>query len=78
MENHGALVGWGHYDNGDRLLFRMETVQSNEALNHHDPDVLRVLMSKQQAFVLGNYLINLSGQTAIDQNKRSWFRRLFG
>lgn len=78
MENFGALVGWGHHDNGNRLMFRLETVPSNEALDRHEPDVLRILMTKQQAFVLGNYLIKHSGQSAVDQNERGWFRRLFG
>jgi hypothetical protein len=35
-------------------------------------------MTKQQAVVLGTYLIELSGQSASEPKDRSWFRRLFG
>jgi hypothetical protein len=78
VESHGALVGWMHQDLGDRILLRLESMPSTAALDAKDPDLSRLLMSKQQAFVLGSYLIQASGQSAIDPNDRSWFRRLFG
>lgn len=78
MESHGAVVGWIHQDLGDRILLRLESIRSTAALDAKDPDISRVLMSKQQAFVLGSYLVGASGQSAIDPNDRSWFRRLFG
>ena len=78
MDSFGALVGWGHSDIGERLMLRLESMQSSEALDRHDPDIFRILMTKQQAFVLGNYLIEKSGKPAVDQTERGWFRRLFG
>ena len=78
MENHGALVGWTHHDIGDRLMLRLESVRSVASADTHDPDLLRLLMTKQQAAVLGNYLIRLSGQSAVHPKERGWFRRLFG
>ena len=78
MEAHGALVGWGHHDNGDRLMLRLETIRSSGAAERREPDIFRILMSKQQAVVLGTYLIEQAGQSGLDPLNRSWFRRLFG
>lgn len=78
MESHGALVGWTHQQAGDRIMLRIESVRSTEAAEKHDPDLFRFLMTKQQAGLLGNYLVSLSGQTPASPNDRTWFRRLFG
>lgn len=78
MESYGALVGWTHQEIGDRVLLRLESVQSLEAANAHDPDLYRMMLTKQQAAVLGNFLLQISGSTAADPKERSWFRRLFG
>lgn len=78
MESHGALVGWTHRSAGDHLMLSVESVRSKAAADRHDPDIFRFLMTKQQAAVLGNYLIELSGQSASDPKDRSWFRRFFG
>lgn len=77
MESHGALVGWSHQDFGDKLLLRVETVSSSEAAHDHTPDVLRVLLTKQQAGVLGTYLFELSGQTPPRRGDRGLLKRLF-
>ncbi len=77
MESFGALVGWTHQEAGDRIMLRIESVRSTEAAEKHNPDMFRFLMTKQQAAVLGNYLVGLSGQTPADPNDRGWFRRLF-
>lgn len=78
METYGALVGWTHHDAGGRILLRLESVRSTAAADRHEPDLFRVLMTKQQAAVLGNYLMQISGQSAHDPRDRSWFRRFFG
>jgi hypothetical protein len=78
MESHGALVGWSHQDFGDKLLLRVETVNSSEAAHDHTPDVLRVLLTRQQAGVLGTYLFELSGQTQPRRGDRGLLKRLFG
>jgi len=75
MENYGALVGWTHHDNGERLMLKLESLRTSAA---EEPDLFRCIMTKQQAAVLGNYLIEVSGQTRIDPRDRTWFRRLFG
>ncbi|MXP42531.1 hypothetical protein GRI75_12860 [Altererythrobacter soli] len=76
MDNQGALVGWHHQDLGDRVLLALQTRQ--RAGDPDDFDVLRVLMTKNQAAVLGNYLFQVSGQTPPSADERSWFRRMFG
>ena len=78
MENHGALVGWTHNDLGDRVLLRLESFRSAAEADQKDPDLYRLLLTKQQAVVLGNYLIKISGQTGVNSKDRTWFRRLFG
>ena len=78
MESYGALVGWTHHDAGERIMLRLESVRSTEAAERHDPDLFRILMTKQHAAVLGNYLLQLSGQTPVGPDDRSWLRRLFG
>ncbi len=78
MESHGALVGWSHQDLGDKLLLRIESVSSSAAAKEHDPDILRLLLTKQQAGVLGNYLFEICGQTPPRPGDRSLLKRLFG
>lgn len=78
MESFGALVGWTHHDAGDRIMLRLESVQTSEAAKTHDPDLFRFLMTKQQAAILGNYLMQASGQQPVDPKERGWFRRHFG
>jgi hypothetical protein len=78
MESYGALVGWTHHEMGERIMLRLESVSTTEAAASHDPDLFRFLMTRQQAAVLGTYLMRLSGQTPADPSDRGWFRRLFG
>jgi len=78
IESFGALVGWTHHDAGERIMLRIESVQTSDAAKQHDPDLFRVLMTKQQAAILGQYLVRISGQTPMVPKKRGWFRRRFG
>lgn len=78
MESYGALVGWTHHGAGEHVMLRLESVQSSEAAERRDPDLFRLLMTKQQAAVLGTYLMGLSGQTFVEPRRSSWFRRFFG
>lgn len=78
VESFGALVGWSHHDTGDHIMLRLESVQSSEAARKHDPDLFRCLMTRQQAAILGNYLVRLSGHSPVVPKKPGWFRRHFG
>lgn len=77
MENHGALVGWTHQELGDRIMLRVESVRSIEAADKHEPDLMRFMLTKQQAAILGNYLLHISGKEASNRKKFGLFRRLF-
>ena len=78
MDAYGALVGWTHEDLGDRVVLRIQSMQSSAQVEDHEPDSLRLLMSKQQAALLGNNLMQIAGQTLPSTRDRSWFRRMFG
>ena len=76
MESHGALVGWTHQDLGSRLMLNIETVANLKAAENHVPDVLRVVMTRNQAAILGSYLVTQSGLA--QPERPGLFRRLFG
>ncbi len=78
MNSHGALVGWTHQDLGDNLIFSVESVSDSEAAKRHEPDILQLVMTKNQAATLAEYLMRASGHSFTNQDERSWFRRLFG
>jgi hypothetical protein len=75
MENHGALVGWTHQELGDQLMLKIETVQSMQAAKTHDPDILRIMLTRNQASILGRYLVNQSGLP--QANRPGLLKRLF-
>lgn len=75
-ESVGALVGWSHHDTGETILLKLESARSSAALAEKDLDVTRLLMTKQQALVLGHYLMRLSGET-IQPARRSWMPHLW-
>jgi hypothetical protein len=78
MQTYGALVGWTHQELGDRVLLRIQSIRSAAQADQEGPDLFRFLLTKQQAAVLGNYLTQISGQTAADPRERTWLRRMFG
>jgi hypothetical protein len=75
MENHGALVGWTHQALGDRLVVNIETVANMTAADSHRPDVLRIMMTRNQASILGGYLVSQSG--LLPPQRPGLFKRLF-
>ena len=78
MDWYGALVGWTHEDLGDRVLLRVQSMQPSAQAEAHEPDTLRLLMSKEQAALLGNKLMQIAGETPPSRREGSWFRRMFG
>ncbi|QFT77464.1 hypothetical protein [Erythrobacter sp. THAF29] len=78
MEHFGALVGWTHQDHGERILLRLETVSSRDEIEKNEPDIARIMLTKQQAGVLANYLFKLSGGAPARTAKQGFFRRVFG
>src|ERR1043166_2727945 len=76
VEIGGALVGWNHVDLGDKVLLVVQSLR--EGGPRDKPDEWRLLLTKSQAAVLGNYLGQASGMPMPAPRERSWFRRLFG
>ena len=75
MESYGALAGWNHLDHGSYVMLKLESFRSKDALDERDLDNFRVFLTKQQALLLGNYLIKLSEQSVISRKQKSWLRR---
>ena len=71
-------MGWTHADHGESVLLRIETVRSARDAANREVDITRVLLTKQQAIVLANYLAKVAGQELLDQKRPCFFRRLFG
>ena len=78
MDSYGALVGWTHEDLGDHLVLRIQSMQSAAQIEGQEPDTFRLLMSKQQAVLLGNNLMQVAGETIPRKGDRTWLRRMFG
>lgn len=74
--SYGALVGWTSDDLNDRIMLRLE---SFDAQDHRDPDDIHthhLLMTKNQAVLLSNYLLKQIGEAPPAKTKRGFFRRL--
>jgi biofilm regulator BssS len=73
---HGALVGWTSQNLGGRLVLRLQSVTKPAPHSQDDVHSFYFVMDENQAVQLGNYLFELTGQTAPRKRKRSWFDRL--
>lgn len=75
--SYGALVGWKSDDLHDKIVLRMQIVSKPPP---HAPDDIHhsvVVMNKNQAVQLGNYLFQAAGLAKL-KKRRTWFRRFFG
>lgn len=75
-ESYGALVGWKSDDLYDRIILRLETVTTPPPHRREDITKSVIIVDKNQAVQLGNYLFEISGQTK-PPRRLSWFARLF-
>jgi hypothetical protein len=62
-ETYGVLVGWSHHAFQDKLDVRLQVVQSTRKLERDEIDAHHVVMTREQAAVLANYLFKVSGHT---------------
>ncbi len=75
-DSYGVLVGWTHAEFNGKLDLRL---QSANALLHskpHDIHAHHLMLTHNQALLLGNYLLNVSGQKPPQRRKKSWLKRL--
>jgi biofilm regulator BssS len=73
----GALVGWSSQDLGDRILLRLENVTSPPPHERDDVHCATLLLNKQQAVLLGEYLYKASGETDTHRRRPGLIDRLF-
>ena len=78
MEYHGALVGWTHQELNDRIMLSIETFEGAKSGAKHDPDTIRILMTKNQAGILSEYLAKASGYAASRPKRKGFFARYLG
>ena len=56
------LAGWTHSEFTDRLDFNLQRYVSSRRKVPEDVDLHHIVMTKNQATVLANYLFQISGQ----------------
>lgn len=75
-ESYGVLINWGMQRLGSKLDLKLQCVDSTRSERRNALDDLHVVMTREQAAVLANYLYEVSGNTP-PQPRRSWLRRWF-
>lgn len=77
VDSYGALVGWKAEDLHDRIVLRMQFVHKPPPHSRDDVHHSVLVIDKNQAVQLGNYLFEITGQTK-PASRPSWFGRLIG
>ncbi|MEJ2409751.1 MAG: hypothetical protein P8Y58_01625 [Novosphingobium sp.] len=77
-ESSGVLVGWRSQDLGNRLVLKLQLVQKSSPHGSRDVHTEFVVMDKNQAVQLGNYLFRVTGQTPPAKPARRLLARIFG
>ncbi|MEO7248053.1 MAG: hypothetical protein ABIW31_06325 [Novosphingobium sp.] len=76
MDTYAILVGWEHADCAGNFDLRLQTRLSSGHLAQREVETFHILMTPQQAAILGNYLFQITGQTPPEKPKgrlRRWF-----
>jgi len=62
VEDFGVLVGWSHTPCGSGINVRMQSAESQAALQRGQIDARHFLMTRNQALLLARYLLEMTGQ----------------
>lgn len=62
-ETYGVLVGWSHSPCGSGINLRVQSAQSQNALQAGRIDAHHLLMTRNQALLMARYLLDTTGQT---------------
>ena len=62
-ESYGVLVGWSHSPCGRGINLRVQSAQSQDALQAGRIDAHHLLMTRNQALLMARYLLETTGQT---------------
>lgn len=77
-DNFGVLVGWTHQRVSGHLILSLESVHTLEQSKLVGLDKLHLHLMLNQATVLGNFLLSVSGQAPTARPQMSFWARLFG
>lgn len=77
QELSGVVVGWKHRTFARNIHLTVQSTSRGQptpcTVNTHN-----LLMTRSQAMLLANYLMQLSGFEAQPRRRRNWIARLFG
>lgn len=76
-DSYGVLVGWKHTSVSDKLILQLQTMLADGQAQKGSIDTNHVVMTRQQATVLANYLLQMAGSSPPPQ-RRSRLERWFG
>lgn len=65
MKGYGAIVGSRDRNLADRIVVTIESFDADDTKRSKKPHEFHLLTNKEQAAVLGNCLIEISGQTSV-------------
>ncbi len=75
-ESYGFLVGWSHNEFNGRLDLRMQCARSHTDSRPSDIESHHFMMTRNQALVLANYLLAVTGQKAPQRKRKGLLERL--
>jgi hypothetical protein len=72
----GVLVGWSSRDLGPNIVLELQTFGKDGWDAGDEPEDLRLFLTRSQAAVLANHLLQVSGAQRPRQ-RSNWLRSLF-
>lgn len=75
-ESYGVLVGWSHEEFNGRLDLRMQCARSQSDNRPKDIASHHFMMTRNQAVVLANYLLSVTGQNVPPRKRKGLLARL--
>ena len=73
-----VMACWTHHDLGDRLNLRLQCAKSTRRGAPDEIDSHYMMMTKNQAAILANYLLKIAGQTPPKPHQPSLIARIIG
>lgn len=77
QELSGVVVGWKHRTFARNIHLTVQSSSQGKP-SPNAVDTHNLLMTRSQAMLLANYLMQLSGYEARPPRRRRWLARLFG
>ncbi|MEY4953120.1 MAG: hypothetical protein RL299_1544 [Pseudomonadota bacterium] len=73
-ESYGVLINWGLQSLGSKLDLKLQCAGSTRHGTRAEIDDHHIVMTREQAAVLANYLYEVSGQTPPRARRGLWGR----